>query len=165
VSNASGNRPLPLKGVYTVHAIQAGDLQLWGLEERGLLDSLPCADPLLALAAVPRAPYLCLGCESGALQFVQLNGGRGEPAEGVCEARSLEMLPYERKASQSRNLLAFLASNGRIARETGGTGIQGGVLREGGRWGARAGNRRAMQPSLARRGGRRPGDQRGEDLS
>ncbi len=41
---------------------------------------------------MPGTPYLCLGCESGALQFAQLTGGRDEPAVGVCEARGLELL-------------------------------------------------------------------------
>lgn len=73
-----------------------GDLQLWSLQEMKLVDSMPCADPVTAVTQVPGSPYLCLGCESGALQFVQLTTQGGSPAEGVCEARALDLLPYER---------------------------------------------------------------------
>ena len=77
--------------------LQAGDLQLWGLEEQVLLDSIPCADPALSAAVLPNTPYICLGCESGMLQFFQMNGLTGEPAEGLVQAHSLELLPYECK--------------------------------------------------------------------
>lgn len=81
--------------------LQAGDLQLWGLEDQVLLDSIPCADPALSAAVLPNTPYICLGCESGMLQFFQMNGPTGEPAEGIVQAHSLELLPYECKFSST----------------------------------------------------------------
>ena len=47
------------------------------------------------MATVPNTPYICIGCKSGTLQFLQVNGASGEPAGGVTEAHSLELLPYE----------------------------------------------------------------------
>ena len=79
--------------------MQAGDLQLWGIEQNAVLDSLPCADPITSIAQVAVSPYLCLGCESGDLLFVQLITKGGAPATGVCPATGLEMLPYERELS------------------------------------------------------------------
>ena len=87
--------------------MQAGDLQLWSLESNVLLDSIPCADPALSCAAIPNSPYICLGCQSGMLQFLQVNSSSGEPAEGVVEAHSLELLPYECQSFyRCHNLLA-----------------------------------------------------------
>ena len=77
--------------------LKAGDLQLWALETQVLLDSIPCADPVLSAAVIPNTPYICLGCRSGMLQFFQIIGPTGEPAEGVVQANSLELLPYECK--------------------------------------------------------------------
>lgn len=75
--------------------VQAGDIQLWGLESQSLLDSIPCADPAVSSALIPDSPYICIGCKSGMLQFLQMNKATGEPAEGVSEVHSLELLPYE----------------------------------------------------------------------
>lgn len=79
--------------------MQDGDLQLFGLEESGILDAMPLDDAhVTAVAALEAEPYLLLGCASGAIRVVALLGAGGGTAEGVAPINSMEMLPYTRES-------------------------------------------------------------------
>lgn len=75
--------------------LQDGDLQLFGLEEGGIIDNMPLDDDhVTAVAALEAEPYVLLGCASGALRVAALLKGGGGVAEGVVRINSMEMLPY-----------------------------------------------------------------------
>lgn len=75
--------------------MQDGDLQLFGLEEGGILDAMPLEDDhVTAVAALEAEPYVLLGCASGAVRIVALLKAGGGTAEGVARISSMEMLPY-----------------------------------------------------------------------
>lgn len=78
-------------------ALQDGDVQLWGVEAGGFVDSLSNADEDAVTTACPLQdePYVLLGCKSGKLQAVALLGSSGGPAGGAREACSLGRLGYE----------------------------------------------------------------------
>ncbi len=76
-------------------AAQEGDVQLFGLEDAGLLDNMPVeGDSATAAAALAGEPYLLLGCASGALRVAALLGPLGQPAEPVKPLASMELKPY-----------------------------------------------------------------------
>ena len=75
--------------------MQDGDLQLFGLEEGGILDNMPLEDDhVTAVAAFEAQPYVLLGCASGAICVVALLAANGTTADGVGRINSMEMLPY-----------------------------------------------------------------------
>ena len=78
-------------------ALQDGDVQLWGVEAGGFVDSLSNADEDAVTTACPLQdePYVLLGCKSGKLQAAALLGSSGGPAGGAREACSLGRLGYE----------------------------------------------------------------------
>ena len=80
---------------------------------RGLfLDSLPCADTVMAVALMPNDPYVLLGCQSGDIQVAALVDEHGEPAVGATAVRSLSMTPYEGTACiPARSRLGCLQCN------------------------------------------------------
>ena len=97
---------------HIISVLQAGDVQLWGLDSKAQVDSLPCADPVTSIAYIHNTAFLCMGCESGGLQFAQLIAEHGAPADGVCAAQGLELLPYECKCDShcKPSLHAFCTS-------------------------------------------------------
>jgi hypothetical protein len=75
--------------------MQDGDLQLFGLEEGGILDNMPLEeDHVTAVAAFEAEPYVLLGCASGAVRVVALLKDGGTTADGVGRINSMERLPY-----------------------------------------------------------------------
>jgi hypothetical protein len=50
--------------------LQEGDIQLWGVEQRGLLDSTRIGEgqATTALAAFADRPYVLLGCDDGSVR-------------------------------------------------------------------------------------------------
>ena len=75
--------------------MQDGDLQLFGLEEGGILDNMPLEDDhVTAVAAFEAQPYVLLGCASGAIRVVALLAADGKTADGVGRINSMVMLPY-----------------------------------------------------------------------
>ncbi|KAK9795881.1 hypothetical protein WJX73_006395 [Symbiochloris irregularis] len=84
-----------------------GDVQIWGMANGAvaLVDSIPCADCVTAVAPFAAEPYVVLGCESGTLQVLGLTApggaGAGNP-RGVLgpvgAATSSAVLPYEVRA-------------------------------------------------------------------
>lgn len=74
---------------------QDGDLQLFGLEEAGILDNMPLEeDHISCVATLETEPYLLVGCNSGALRVAALLAPGGGPAEGVSRIASMDMRPY-----------------------------------------------------------------------
>ena len=70
-------------------------MQLFGLEDAGLLDDMPVeGDTATAAAALAREPYLLLGCASGALRVAALLGANEQPADPVKPLASIELKPY-----------------------------------------------------------------------
>ena len=78
-------------------SLQDGDVQLWGVEAGGFVDSLSNADEDAVTTACPLhdEPYVLLGCKSGKLQAAALLGSSGGPAGGAREACSLGKLGFE----------------------------------------------------------------------
>lgn len=74
---------------------QDGRIQLWSLQDSQLLDEAAIPSKVWTVVWVPDTPYICLGCESGLLFSLQLLTATGDPAEGTCQAASLEVLVYE----------------------------------------------------------------------
>lgn len=75
--------------------LQEGDVQLFGLEDAGLLDNMPVeGDTVTAAAALAADPYLLLGCASGAVRVASLLGADGQPAEAARPLASVEVKPY-----------------------------------------------------------------------
>ncbi len=83
----------------TIESLQDGDVQLWGIEAGGFVDSLsnPEEDLITTVCPLFDEPYVLLGCKSGKLQAATLLGSSGSPAGGAREASSLQKLPYEGK--------------------------------------------------------------------
>ena len=78
--------------------MQDGDVQLWGVQSGGLLDTLPGGagdDEVTAVEPIQAAPYVLLGLRSGSVKVAALLGERGSAEGGACEACSMQMLPHE----------------------------------------------------------------------
>lgn len=70
-------------------------MQLFGLEDAGLLDNMPVeGDTVTAAAALAADPYLLLGCASGAVRVAALLGADGQLAEVASPLASVELKPY-----------------------------------------------------------------------
>ena len=87
---------LPTSTQESCCCLQEGDVQLWGLATGSvkLLDSLPCADCITAVATFATEPYVLLGCESGTMQVLALTGSTGVLTE-VAPPASTALMPYE----------------------------------------------------------------------
>eukprot|EP00884_Botryococcus_braunii_P015584 jgi/Botrbrau1/2709/Bobra.0203s0051.1 len=76
---------------------QDGEVQVWGVEDRGLLHSMQVGDSLrvTALAAFRDEPYVLLGCQDGSIRVLSVLGQDGGLAVGISKAESLQEMPYE----------------------------------------------------------------------
>ena len=76
--------------------VQDGELQLWGIQAGGMLDTFaPAGDQVTAVTVLPGEPYCALGCLSGALAFLTILDGEGQPVLGAHEAAAFAPLPYQ----------------------------------------------------------------------
>lgn len=94
------------------NALQDGDVQLWGVEAGGFVDSLSNAEEDTITTACPLydEPYVLLGCQSGKMHAASLLGSSGSPAGGAREACSLSKLSYEGDDLTSCEQAEYLAS-------------------------------------------------------
>lgn len=75
--------------------LQSGELQLWGLEDANLLDSLPSPEGVTAVAVLHDGPYILIGTETGDVLVVGVvTSNSGEPAVGAVQAQALQLQPY-----------------------------------------------------------------------
>lgn len=70
-------------------------MQLWALSDGALLDSMPFADPVTAVAVMHFEPYVLLGCASGNVQVVSLLDSSGNLAVGAAHVNTLELQPFQ----------------------------------------------------------------------
>ncbi len=77
---------------------QDGDVQLWSITSGKLVDAIPCATPVVAVASLPDDPFILLAEEGGGLQVAALINASGEPALAASEPASLALQPYEGKS-------------------------------------------------------------------
>lgn len=75
---------------------QEGDVQLFAVDESGILDNLPPAedDTVSTMACFSEEPYILLGCDSGALRLVALLGADGKLAHAPARTKQMEMHSY-----------------------------------------------------------------------
>lgn len=76
-------------------ALQDGDLQLWSLSDGHLLESIPFADPVTAVAIMHDEPFILLGCASGSVQVVSMLDSSGSVAVGAAPVHTLELQPFQ----------------------------------------------------------------------
>lgn len=88
-------------------SLQEGDVQLWGIEAGGFVDSLsnPQEDQITTVCPLIDEPYVLLGCASGKLRSAALLGSSGSPAGGAREACSLQKLPYDGEPAAAQRQL------------------------------------------------------------
>jgi hypothetical protein len=94
--------------------MQAGALQLWAVDRlpgaegdpappaaasRPLQQLTLAGDAVTRAAALPREPYLLLGCASGAVAVALMVGGSGAPAAAGRQVRGLKLLSYESEST------------------------------------------------------------------
>lgn len=81
--------------VLSLMCLQDGDLQLWGLSDGRLLESMPFADPVTSVAIMHDEPFILLGCASGNVQVVSMLDSSGCTATGAEVVHSLELQPFQ----------------------------------------------------------------------
>ena len=78
--------------------MQDGDVQLWGVQAGGLLDTLPAGkggDEVMVVEPLSEEPYVLLGTRGGTVRVAALLNGSGSPAGGAREASALAAMPHE----------------------------------------------------------------------
>jgi hypothetical protein len=89
---------------------QDGDVQLWGVQAGGMLDTLPGGagdEEVTAVEPIQAAPYLLLGTRGGAVRVAALLGESGSPDGGAREACSLAPTPHKSARPASGQCLAL----------------------------------------------------------
>lgn len=74
---------------------QEGDVQLWSVARGKLVESIPCATPVVSVASLPDDPFILLAEEGGGLQVAALINAQGEPALAASEPHSIALQPYQ----------------------------------------------------------------------
>ena len=76
--------------------LQDGDLQLFSVDEPGILDNLPPAedDTISVMASFSEEPYILLGCDSGDLRLVALLGADRKLARAPVRIKQMELHSY-----------------------------------------------------------------------
>lgn len=89
-------------------SLQEGDVQLWSVARGKLVESIPCATPVIRVASLPDDPFILLAEEGGGLQVAALINAHGEPALAASEPHSIALQPYQ---SERQNPGSFQVLN------------------------------------------------------
>lgn len=74
-------------------------MQLWSVARGKLVESIPCATPVVRVASLPDDPFILLAEEGGGLQVAALINAQGEPALAASEPHSIALQPYQSESA------------------------------------------------------------------